>query len=351
MQVPESILIVKLSAIGDVVHSLPLLAVLRANFPDAKIDWLVEEDASQIIKGHPAIDRLIVSRRKSWQRRLLKGGHFNSLLLEIVAFFKQLRSRRYDLVIDVQGLLKSGILVCLSRGKRKIGMSGAREGAWFFVNERSIPVSYNGHAIERYLRIAEYLGCDLTPRKGDIPVFESDKLLIDRVLDANDPGMRPLVAINPVAKWETKLWEQERFAILADRLMDDLSCEIVFTGSKEDRAVIGDISGKMSKKPLNLAGQTGLKELAYLYSRCNALVTTDTGPMHIAAAMGCPVVALFGPTSPRRTGPYGEGHKVIRADIDCSPCLKKTCDHMTCMKEIKVDRVFDAVKDLIQNRA
>lgn len=347
MQVPESILIVKLSAIGDVVHSLPLLEVLRANFPHAKIDWLVEEDASQVIERHPAIDRLIVSHRKSWQRRLLKGGHFNSVLLEIAVFLKQLRSRRYDLVIDVQGLFKSGILTCISRGKRKIGMSGAREGAWFFVNERSIRVNYNEHAIDRYLRIAEYLGCDLTPWKGDIPVLESDKLLIDRVLDTNSPGRRPLVAINPVAKWKTKLWEQERFAILADRLMDDLSCDIVFTGSKEDRAVIGDISGRMSKRPLNLAGQTGLKDLTYLYTRCNALVTTDTGPMHIAAAMGCPVIALFGPTSPQRTGPYGEGHKVIRADVDCSPCFKKTCDHMTCMKEIKVDGVFDAVKDLI----
>ena len=347
MQVPESILIVKLSAIGDVVHSLPLLEVLRANFPHAKIDWLVEEDSSQVIEGHPAIDRTIVSCRKSWQRRLLKGGHFSSVLSEVVVFVKQLRSRRYDLVIDVQGLLKSGILTGLSRGKRKIGMSGAREGARFFVNEKSIRVSYNEHAIDRYLRIAEYLECDLTPWKGDIPILESDKLLIDRVLDTNGPVRRPLVAINPVAKWKTKLWEQERFAILADRLRDDLSCDIVFTGSKEDRAVIRDISGRMNKRPLNLAGQTHLKDLAYLYSRCNALVTTDTGPMHIAAAMGCPVVALFGPTSPLRTGPYGEGHKVIRADVDCSPCFKKTCDHMTCMKEIKVDGVFDAVKDLI----
>ncbi|MBW1717559.1 MAG: glycosyltransferase family 9 protein, partial [Deltaproteobacteria bacterium] len=110
---------------------------------------------------------------------------------------------------------------------------------------------------------------------------------------------------------------------------------------------IEDISKMMKEKPRNLAGQTGLKELAYLYTRCKALVTTDTGPMHIAVAMGCPVVALFGPTAPWRTGPYGPGHSVIRAETDCSPCFKKKCDHMTCMKEITVEDVFEATKNII----
>jgi len=104
----------------------------------------------------------------------------------------------------------------------------------------------------------------------------------------------------------------------------------------------------MKTSALSLAGQTNLKELAYFYSRCKLLITTDTGPMHMAAAMGCPVVALFGPTAPWRTGPYGKGHKVIRADVECSPCFKKRCDHMTCMKEISVERVFEGVKEVLE---
>jgi 3-deoxy-D-manno-octulosonic-acid transferase/heptosyltransferase-1 len=150
-----------------------------------------------------------------------------------------------------------------------------------------------------------------------------------------------------MARWKTKLWEPERFAVLADRVTDELSCEVVFTGSNKDRNVIEDISKKMKRRPINLAGRTSLKQLACLFTGCAVLVTTDTGPMHIAAAMGCRVVALFGPTAPWRTGPYGQSHKVIRADLECSPCFKKKCNDMSCMKEITVDRVFEAVKDMV----
>lgn len=348
MKSPDSILIVKLSAIGDVVHSLPVVEVLKKNFPNARIDWLVEEEASKIIDGHSAVDHVVVSRRKSWQRRLLRGGQCKSVIREILQFSKELRSWKYDLVIDLHGLFKSGILTGLSRGKRKIGMSGATEGGWLFYNERPISVNYNQHAIDRYLKVTEYLKCKSNNSwNGDIFVFKSDKRFIDDVLNTNDLWERPFIAVNPVARWETKLWEPERFAALADRLRDDLSCDVVFTGSGHDRVIIEYISKMMKKKPINMAGQTSLKELAYLYTRCKTLVTTDTGPMHIAAAMGCRVVALFGPTAPLRTGPYGEGHEIIRADIECSPCFKKRCKHMTCMKDITVDMVFDAAKKIV----
>ncbi len=348
MKTPDSILIVKLSAIGDVVHSLPVLEVLKTNFPHARIDWLVEEEASEIINGHLAIDNVIVSRRKSWLRRLFRGGEYKSVLKEILYFSKEVRSCKYDLVIDLHGLFKSGILSALSRGERKVGMSGATEGGWLFYNEQPVPVDYNQHAIDRYLKITEYLNCHSNNSwKGYVPIFESDKGIVNLVLDAIGLDQRHLIAINPMARWKTKLWEIKRFADLADRLRDDLSCNIVFTGSKYDREIIENISKMMKNRPINLAGRTSLKELAYLFTRCKALVTTDTGPMHIAAAMGCQVIALFGPTAPWRTGPYGKGHKVIRTDVECSPCFKKSCKHMTCMKEIKVERVFEEVRDLL----
>ena len=341
-----NILIIKLSAIGDVVHTLPFLEVLKKGFPEARIDWLVEEAASRVIEGHPAIHRIILSRRKSWQKKLTEKANPLSLLGEISGFLKELRSSEYDLVVDLQGLFKSGILVGLSKGKRKVGISGSREGARLFLNELPIRVDYDQHAIDRYLKVAESLGCDSARWDGHIPVSGSDRRLIDQILVSSRMEKEPLVAINPIARWRTKLWRPERFAILADRIRDEMGCEVIFTGSNLDEQIIGDITGMMKAGVLNLAGQTNLKELAYLYSRCKVLITTDTGPMHMAAAMGCPVVALFGPTAPWRTGPYGKGHKVIRADVECSPCFKKRCDHMKCMDEITVEKVFEGVREV-----
>ena len=348
---PESILIIKLSAIGDVVHTLPFLEVLREKFPNSRIDWLVEEQASHIITGHPGLDRVIVSQRNSWKSRLLHLKSYMPLVREVSQFLKEIRSYEYDLVIDLQGLLKSGVLVGISKGKRKIGMGGAREGGWIFLKERPVPVDYEQHAIDRYLRVAGYLDCDLSSWKGDIPVSDSDKKWVNDFLKAKGNNERPLVAINPMARWKTKLWEPERFAVLADRINNELSCKVLFSGSNMDRNVIEDISKKMKARPMNLAGRTSLKQLAYLFTKCEVLVTTDSGPMHIGAAMGCRVVALFGPTAPWRTGPYGRSHKVIRTGIECSPCFKKRCNDMSCMKEITVESVFEAVKDTIIERS
>lgn len=343
----KSILIVKLSSIGDVVHALPLLEVLRKNFPFARIDWLVEEESLQIIEGHPAIDQVIVSRKKIWQKKLTRITEWPGLAGEVTRFLKKIRSYKYDIVIDLQGLLKSGVLVGICRGKRKIGMAGAREGGWLFVNERSISVDYDHHAIDRYLQVAEYLGCTLFSWKGDIAISETDKKRVDKILEHDGKKNRPLVAINPMARWRTKLWEPYYFAELADRLQHDLACKVIFTGSKYDRMIIEEIMDLMNKKTINLAGRTTLKELACLYSGCSVLISTDTGPMHIAAAMGCRVVALFGPTAPWRTGPYGENNMVITGEEECSPCFKKRCEDIRCMKSISPDMVYDKVKNII----
>jgi len=342
-----NILIVKLSAIGDVVHALPFLESLHKGVPGAKIDWVVEEASSRLLEGHPAVNRIILSRRKSWQNELIKKGKALSVLKKSARFLNELRATHYDWVIDLQGLLKSGVLVGLSKGNRKIGMSGSREGACLFLKEAPVQVNHDHHAIDRYLKVAEYLGCDTSGWDGRIPFFETDRRSIERILDQDGRGTMPLVAINPMAKWPTKLWGSEQFATLADRISDDSGCAVAFTGSTSDRHVIDHITGMMRTVPLNLAGRTDLKELAYLYTRVKILVTTDTGPMHIAAAMGCPVVALFGPTAPWRTGPYGSRHKVIRTGVGCSPCFKKECDHMICMKEITVDEVFEGVKEML----
>jgi heptosyltransferase-1 len=347
---PRSILLVKLSAIGDVVHTLPLLEVLRKNFPEARIDWLVEEEASPLIEGHQDIDHVIVSFRKSWQKRFLSSGDRSAVLSEIKRFFRVLRSHEYDLVIDLHGLFKSGLLTGLSRGRRKIGFTGGKEGSLLFLTDRPYPFDYNRHALDRYLQAAEYLGCKINSWKGDIPLHAEDKAKIDRLLAERFSPDNALIAINPMARWTTKLWDEERFSKLAERLREELSCKVLFTGSPSDRTLIETIVRRLDPPPVNLAGRTTLRELAYLYSRCRLVIATDTGPMHIAAAMGIPVVALFGPTAPWRTGPYGKGHTVIRKKLECGPCFRKKCSDPTCMKSITVEDVFDTVKKLMDQR-
>lgn len=346
MHKPRSILIVKLSAIGDVVHTLPLLEVLHKGMPEAAIDWLIEEEAAPIIEGHEAIRRILISRRKSWQSRFfLQAGR---VAREIQGFLRELRSVKYDVVIDVQGLLKSGLLTGLSRGHRKMGFSWAREGSTLFLSEPPYPVDERRqHAITRYLRAAEILGCPAVSWEGRIPVRKVDGKRVEDLLSRNQLTHKKLLAVNPMARWETKLWETKRFALLADRMSRELGLTVLFTGGPGDRLLIEGIRGRMDQEAFNLAGQISLKELAYLYTRCEALISTDTGPMHIAAAMGCPVVALFGPTAPLRTGPYGPGHLVVRQELECSPCLRKKCDHKSCMNEISVDSVLEGLEKVL----
>jgi len=342
-----NILIVKLSAIGDVVHTLPSLAALRKLYPQAHITWVVEEAAADILAGNPDLDRVIVSGRKRWASRLLRGQRIAETLREIGNSLSALRDRKYDLVIDFHGLMKSAAVVFLSGGGRKIGYDSMQELSGLFYTEK-IPEDMGKHAVERYLDFTRHLGASPEEPRFVIPVGEENIKKVDALLAAGEiPAETAFIAVNPVAFWETKMWDDGKFALLCDRIVRDLQCPVVFTGGAKG-GEIERIRSRMSEPSLNLSGRTTLRDLACLYRRASLVVTTDSGPMHIAAAVGTPVVALFGPTSPLRTGPYGKGHEVIRADIPCSPCFKKKCETRKCMDGISVDRVFEAVKGKIK---
>jgi heptosyltransferase I len=347
---PERILLVKLSAIGDVVHTLPFLEALQSRFPNARIDWLVEEESRGIVADHPGLSRLIVSRRKSWYKRLGRGREMVCVLREVAGFIKALRSVDYDLVIDLQGLFKSGILTALVKGARKIGPSGGREGSRLALTERPVPVDYGKHAVDRYLQVARALGCVERRFSGVVPLNGEDEIAADTLMEELGLTGRKIVAINPMARWRTKLWDPARFVALIDRMAEELDTAVILTGGPADRFALEALRRASSTRPPNLAGRTTLKEAAALYTRCDALVTTDTGPMHLASAVGCPVVALFGPTAPWRTGPYGPDQKVVRAELDCIPCFRKRCRTMYCMKAITIDMVMDELKAVLSMR-
>ena len=357
-----NILIVKLSAIGDVVHTLPALAALRRRYPQAFITWVIEEEAADLIKDHPYLNQMLVSYRKRWLRDL-KKGHLK-LFGEMRNFIKKLRSKRYNMIIDFHGLLKSSVIVCLASGERKIGFDSMQELSGLFLNEK-VPEDMKKHAVDRYLDLVRYLDNNgyTLPGEGSchvptvlednketrefvIPVFEAQEQRVAH-LRASNGLTGKFVALNPLALWKTKLWDNKGFACLCDRIVGELQLPVVFTGTKKKDIIA--IQALMTYPSVNLAGETSLRELACLYRQAELVITTDSGPMHIAAAMGTPVVALFGPTDARRTGPYGQRHRVISFEIPCRPCFQKKCSTGECMHGITVDVIFNAVNEIIRN--
>jgi heptosyltransferase I len=352
---PLNILIVKMSAIGDVIHTLPALNALRRQFPNAQITWLVEEAAADMIHGHPSLDRVILSKRKLWIQQLF-SPRYNQALKSILSFIKELRDTEYDMVLDFQGLLKSGIMVMLTRSKQKIGFDKGMahaESSHLFYNVRIPSVSMEIHALKRGLLLLENLGIPTGKVTYNLAVSPKQRQALDLLLaragiDQNDP----IICINPQATWQTKLWHNQKFADLADRLTHRYKAQIVFTGGRDDHDEVAAILSMMNEKATNLAGLTSLKTLTALFQRAFLLVTTDTGPMHLGAAVGMKVLAIFGATAPWRTGPYGSNSMVVRAGIDCSPCFKRHCPRsMACMEQISVERVMEGIATLVEEQA
>jgi heptosyltransferase-1 len=347
--VPENILIVKLSAIGDVIHTLPALSAIRRRYPSARITWLVEEAAADLIEGHPALDRVLVSKRKRWIRGLSGPSRYQHVKAA-VSFLKELRDTRYDMVLDFQASLKGGILIALARSNRKIGFGKGlehQEHSTLFLNEKVPAADMEIHALTRGLMLLEHIGIPVDRIEYKLPVSGRDRDEISQMLaEAGVDRDSKLVAINPVAQWDTKLWANRKFAALADMLIERYDVPVIFSGGPEDRSIIGEITAGMQHNALNFAGRTTLKGLAALYERAAFLVSTDTGPMHLGAAVGIPVVALFGPTAPWRTGPFGEGHRVVRTDCKCAPCFKRRCGTTHCMDGITVEKVIAEIEQL-----
>jgi len=218
------------------------------------------------------------------------------------------------------------------------------ELSYVVLNERVPAVEMNQHAIERELLLLKGIGVPATGVRYELPVSPEDASEAAALLRASGIGEQDrVVAINPMARWPTKLWEPAHFAAVADRL-EEQGIRVVFTGGAQDQASIDEICRLMSSKDRRLDGRTNLKTLASIFRRTQVLLTTDSGPMHLAAAAGAKVLALFGPTAPWRTGPYGRPGSTVRTGIECSPCFKRNCENnVRCMEGITVENVMSRI--------
>ncbi len=348
------ILIIKMSALGDVVMTLPTLWALREHYPGAQIDWLVEKPASGILMGHPALNRIIISPRHKVSR-LFKAGRWLAAQAVLRASRREIRSVKYDIILDLQGLAKSALKVWLARGVRKIGYDRTREQAHRFLNEKIPAYDPEVHASWRYLEAAAYLGAEPHPHYGQhlqnitagnftasfAPYYQAPPTAQEAAVALLTPLLssyeeRAFVVLNPGAKWVTKRWPKEHWAQLAGSLAAK-GIPLVVTGGRDDAPWAEAISSA-APKALNLCGQTSVPTLAVVLEKASAVVTADTGPMHLAAAVGSGGLALFGPTRPHRTGPFGGNFKILTPKLPCLGCLKKKCE-LPCLAELQPQTV------------
>lgn len=338
----QRICVIKPSALGDVVQTLPLLPALRARYPDSRITWVVNRELSEVLTDHPHLDEVLPFDRRaslrSWFRLL-----------------GELRQRQFDLVLDLQGLLRTGVMTAATGAPVRIGLETSREGANLSCN--GIVANTHRHipAHQRYWRVAEVLGAGHVRPLTQIAVRREHSNWAETVL----AGLkRPILAIHPGARWVTKRWPVEKFAVVACRALRSLGFSAVILGGESDAVLGGRLDELVRRfhpagRVLNLAGQTNLKQLAVVLKASAVLLTNDSGPMHLAAGLGTPVLGVFTCTDPARSGPPGDRHVLVQTNLSCAASYKRRCPHrgrkhLHCMDELSTDRVYRGLQLLIQ---
>ncbi len=321
----EKILIVKPSSLGDIIHSLAFLNALKENFPDSKIHWIVAKEFEDLLTEHPLIDKVISIDKNKWKKIINSLNTINAFYnLKAV-----LEKEKYQITVDLQGLLRSGIITWLSNAPIRVGFREARELSSFFYNKKiSAPVEM--HAVLRYLEIAKAIGCKINSINFPLPPYKTPIWLKD---------YEKYIVLIPSARWQSKNWPLPYYVKLV-KMFDN---PFLIVGSSSDKEFSKRIEEYSQGKAKSVAGQTTLRELIAVFKKALFVITPDTGTMHLAVACSKKVVALFGPTSASRTGPFGEGHLIIKSDKQCSPCFKRFCHSQDCMKEITPEKVYDII--------
>ena len=332
------ILVVKPSSFGDIIMTLPALALLRRTHPDAELGWFVNAEFAGLLDGHPLLARLHV-----WDRgRRGSIAGFVRGAISLRHTLREVRALAYDVAYDFQGLLRSGVIAKRSGAPVRIGFSDAREmSAAFYTDKRTVPPNAV-HAVDRYRALVDPQAAD----KVAFPLAVDDAARAEAQALLGSLSLQPrerFLAVNPGARWPSKCWPPERFGAVARRLHDETGLRTVCVGSASFRTEADALKNAAGDAVLDATGRTSLKGLAALLQKAQFLLTNDSGPMHLAVAVGTPVVALFGPTDPAKIGPYGTGHEVVRAPVDCMPCSKRDCpEKRSCLDMLDANTVINA---------
>lgn len=351
----KRILIVKPSSLGDVVHTLPLVHALKRAHPSCHIGWIIQKGFTGIIEADSAIDEIIPIFIPSTSDPSAGRAAFLRATKATVSTFVQLRKKfsvaPYDLVLDLHASFRSGLLGLTNPGGTRIGFADAKELNTRFQDCLVVPNLERPHAVDKNLLFADYLGCSTQP--GDFRVVSSSRArdqVRDFLAQTRIPNNGKLVYANPSARWATKFWTIPAWAELADLLARESGATVVFAGSSEDLGYIAQIVELTHEPPVIAAGRLNLAAAVALLEAADVYVGVDSGPMHIAAFVGTPVVALFGPTDPSKVGPYGLGHKVIkRDDLACLSCRKRSCENRACLEGITAREVYEAVRTVLES--
>lgn len=344
----ERILLIKPSSLGDIVHALPVLRGLRVRYPSARIDWLIASPFAALIQGHPDLNHVIIFDRKRFGGILTDRGAASDLW----RFLRELRVTRYDLVVDLQGLLRTGLLSAVTGASVRVGFREAREGAWWFYTHRIAASPVNTHAVDRNLRYAQALGFDAATASFDLALNDTDRAGARRLLDANGVfPHKPWLAIVPGARWETKTWSKEHFVQLINELHALGACRCVLIGGPDETAICQRIRERCLTAPTDLSGRSDVRTFAALISLADAVLCHDSAALHLAVALNRPLVCLTGPTNPHRTGPYQRLSDVLRLDLPCSPCyfrkLSQCPYNHKCMRDLNPAMVITAVRQAL----
>ena len=330
----ENILVIKLRYIGDVLLTTPLFPVLREHFPHTRLTVLVNQGTELLLKGHPAVDQIIVLPRGHWFQQIY--------------FLQALRLCRFDCVIDLSDGDRSAFLTALSGAGIRIGFN--HESRWRGkVYSWSFEGSYGTrHMVDYHAQALVPLGIE--PHVG-LPVLhisDEEQQGADQILAVHGLNELKWVMLHPAARYWFKAWPPERFAALGDVFVEE-GFSVVLVGSEHEHGVADTVRQAAQYTFISLVGKTSLRELAALMTRCHLFVGNDAGPMHMAAAAGCPVVALFGPTDPVVWGPQGTHCHAISKGVDCRECFHPGCfrGEMSCMKQIVLEEVVEAAMALL----
>ncbi len=327
---PRKILIIKPSSLGDIIHSLPFLDCVAKTYPDAEIHWVVAKGLDKVLENHPLLKKLWVINKDNWK----SVSNIGNTVAELWSLYRGLRKEKFDVSVDLSGLLRSGLITWMAGARYKIGFKDSDEGSAFFYSHKvESGIAENAHAVDRNLKIARQMGCDIKKIHYPMAPLEANPTVL-QLLPEN------FIVMSPSAGKEANRWPAERFGKVARAL----PVASVIICSAEDHDVAEKVVAESGGKAISLAGKTSLTELFAVIGKAKCFLSNDTGPMHIAAALQVPVFAVFGPANPSRTGPYGDRHTIISEKLDCAPCYAwKPCDNWRCMEEIKVERVVQEI--------